>query len=112
MTSIEYSIEKSILSTILFAYHQKEDMAYFENVELYEENFQDYFHKLVVKQINHNKARGLSVSEEYITEAMAVNGTLTDQMLEIMAATPFSRNMFKTYFDILNRPKLSSHWDI
>ena len=112
MTQTEYDIEKSILSTVLFSHHQFKDEEFFSNVELYEEHFQDNFHKLVVKQINHNKAKGLSIQEDYITEAMGVNGTLTSQMIEIMNTNPFGRPLFEEYYKALNKPKLSNHWDI
>lgn len=112
MTNIEYAIEKSILSTILFSHHSKEDEAYLNSVELYEEYFSDHFHKLVVRQINHNKALGLSTQEEFITNAMGIAGTLTNQMLEIIAANPFSKHLFETYYKQLTKPNLSKHWDI
>jgi len=112
MTNLEYVIEKSIISTILFSHHQKEDEDYFNNIELKEEHFTDHFHKLVVKQINHNKAKGLNTHEDFITEAMSVNGTLTNQMLEIMTANPFSRHLFEVYYNQISKPKLSKHWEI
>lgn len=112
MSNLDYSIEKSILSTIMFSHHQKDDEEFFNNAELYEEFFSDRFHKLVVKQINHNKALGLSFQEEFITEAMKDNGTLTNQMLEIMSANPFGKHLFEVYYKLMSRPKLSSHMDI
>lgn len=112
MTNLEYSIEKSLLSTILFAHHQKEDESYFNTLELKEELFKNPFHRLVAKQINHNRALGLSTQDEFITEAMAQNGTLTNQMLEIMTANPFSRHLFQRYYSSLKKVSLKSHWDI
>ena len=112
MSNLDYSIEKSILASVMFSHHQKADEEFFNNIELYEEYFSDKFHRLVVKQINYNKALGLSYQEEYITEAMANSGTLTNQMLEILNANPFSRYLFETYYKQLSKPRLASHWDI
>lgn len=112
MTNIEYLIEKSILATVLFSNHQKEHESFFENFELKEEYFQDHFHRLVAKQINHNRSIGLSTQDEYIVDAMDKTGTLTNQMIEILSANVFSKHLFEVYYRQLTKPKLSQHWDI
>lgn len=110
MTQTEYDLERSILSTILFSHHQFKDEEFFNNVELKEEYFQHHFHKLIVKQINHNKALVIPFQEEYICDTMAENGTLDhNQWLNIMATNPFGKSLFEVYYNKLQHPKTSLH---
>ncbi len=108
MTNTEFLIEKSIISTVLFSHHSCKDEDFFNSVELQEEWFSDYFHKLVVKAINHNKSLGLSTSEDFIAERMAEFGTLNyNQWIDLISANPFSSILFNVYLDELKGSKKS-----
>ena len=110
MTQTEYDIEKSILSTVLFSHHQFKDEEFFNNIELKEENFQLYFHKLVVKQINHNKALSLPYQEEYIGSSLANLGVIEmEYWLSIINANPFGKPLFEIYYAKFVKPKTSLH---
>jgi len=113
MTDSEYYIELSILSTVLFSYHQEEHEKYFDEIELKDDWFLNPFHKLVVRAINYNKSKNIPYQEEYICDILGKYNQLnTDLWLKIISANPFSPYLFKRYLEQLKAPKLSEHQGI
>ena len=113
MTNTDYLIEVSVLSTVLFAHQQYSEEEFFTSFELQEEWFLIPFHRLVVKTINHTKAKGLPIYEEFIVEELQKNNALDFQLwTAIISGNPFSRVGFETYVKSLMKPKTSLHQGI
>ena len=113
MKNNEYFIEVSILSTVLFAHHQCKDEEYFNNLELKEEWFLIHFHKIIVRAINHNKAKALPIYEEFIADALSIRGQLDFELwTTIISANPFSKVLFEKYLETLQKPKTSLYYEV
>lgn len=108
MKNSEYLIEISILSTVLFAHHQCKDEEYFNNIELYEEWFLVPFHRIIVKAINHHKAKCEPIYEEFIADSLSRRGQLNAELwFRIISANPFSKVLFEQYLETLKSGKKS-----
>lgn len=113
MKQNEYFLEISILSTVLFAHHQCKDEEYFNDLELQEEWFLVPFHRIVVRAINHHKAKCEPIFEEFIADSLSRRNQLDFELwLNIISANPFSRVLFEQYLETLKKPKKSLHQGI
>jgi len=107
MTHTDYLMEISILSTVLFAHHQCNEKEYFNHLELQEEWFNLPFHRIIVRAINHHKAKGEPVYEEFIAESLFRRGQLDFQLwTAIISANPFSKALFEQYLNKMKKPSL------
>lgn len=113
MKNSEYLMEVSILSTVLFAHHLHTDEEYFNSLELQEEWFLIPFHKIVVKAINHNKAKNEPIYEEFIADSLSIRGQLDFALwTTIISANPFSKVLFEKYLETLKKPKTSLYYEV
>jgi len=113
MKNSEYLIEVSILSTVLFAHHQCKDEQYFNELELQEEWFLISFHKIIVRAINHNKAKSEPIYEEFIADSLSKRGQLDFELwTTIISANPFSKVLFEQYLETLQKPKVSLYYEV
>jgi len=113
MTNSEYLIEVSILSTVLFAHHQCKDEEYFNSLELQEEWFLVPFHKIIVKAINHHRAKCEPTYEEFIADSLSRRGQLDFELwTRIISANPFGKPNFERYLEVLQKPKTSLYYEV
>jgi len=108
MTNSEYLLEIAILSTVLFSHHSNNEEEFFNDLELYEEWFSHPYHKIIIKAINHHKAKGEPTYEEFIADSLAKRGQLDHNLwLAIISASPFSRVQFEKYLEVMKEPNKS-----
>jgi hypothetical protein len=99
---MKYSLELSFISTMLST-HSEEEEEFFDAQELQEEFFDNYFHKIVIKTINHTKALGYPIYEESIADELNRNGVMNFELwLRILSANPFSKYLFTKYLPQLS----------
>lgn len=104
------SIERALLATVLMhdTYTESESKRIVA-IELYEEWFSNHIHKIIVKIINHMKARAMPIYFELVRkEALSQGYNIDDILLSIISANTFSYNTFIAYYSDVRLSKKKS----
>lgn len=104
-------IEKAVLSSVMFA-GTFNDHSQMSSVELNEEYFGNYFHKVVVKVINSLRSKGKPTDELTVSFYLQKNNLFHEaNFLEILTVNPFaSLSSVNHYIGVLKEHSVKSKW--